>query len=125
MKKQINQVRDFHHAFKSTVLETPTIPDFSRVYLRQNLLVEEVNELGVASSKGDIVEVMDAIIDSMYVLIGTAHEFGLAHLLEDCFDEVHQSNMSKLDKNGNPVFREDGKILKGENYFRPDLKKIL
>ena len=125
MKKQINQVRDFHQAFKSPVLETPTIPDFSRVYLRQNLLVEEVNELGVASSKGDIVEVMDAIIDSMYVLIGTAHEFGLAHLLEDCFDEVHQSNMSKLDKNGNPVFREDGKILKGENYFRPDLKKIL
>ena len=86
---------------------------------------EEVIELHEAWSNKDIVEVADAITDCLYILIGTAIEFGLQDKLEDLFDEVHGSNMSKLDENGKPIYRNDGKVMKSANYYKPDLKKIL
>jgi predicted HAD superfamily Cof-like phosphohydrolase len=84
-----------------------------------------VLELHEAWSNKDIVEVADAITDCLYILFGTAIEFGLQDKLEDFFDEVHGSNMSKLDENGKPIYRNDGKVLKSEKYYKPDLKKIL
>jgi predicted HAD superfamily Cof-like phosphohydrolase len=88
-------------------------------------LQEEVLELHEAWSNEDIVEVADAITDCLYILFGTAIEFGLQDKLEALFDEVHGSNMSKLDENGKPIYRNDGKVLKSENYYKPNLKKII
>lgn len=122
--KQIQQVREFHERFEIPILDKPSIPQ-NRVDLRYSILIEEVNELFDACKENNIVEVADAIVDCLYVLIGTAHEFGIAHLIEDLFDEVHRSNMSKLDKEGNVIRREDGKILKSELYFKPDIASII
>jgi len=74
---------------------------------------------------GDIVEVADALGDMMYILCGTIIEHGMQHIIEEVFDEIHRSNLSKLDENGNPIYREDGKVIKGPNYFPPDIKKII
>jgi predicted HAD superfamily Cof-like phosphohydrolase len=125
MKKQINQVKEFQLAFGQGVEESNCIIEPTRAVLRQNILQEEVNELWDASIQGDIVEVADAIVDCMYILLGTAHEFGIADRLAACFDEVHRSNMSKLDVNGKPVYRADGKVIKGEFYSKPDLASII
>lgn len=125
MIKQIEQVRHFHAAFKQPILEVPTIPNRERIALRHRLLAEEVFELHDASFKGDIVEVADGIVDCLYILFGTAHEFGLAHLLPELFDEVQKSNLSKLDKDGNAIFREDGKVVKSDLFFKPNLSKII
>lgn len=125
MKKQIEQVKEFHKSFNIPILKTPQLPNVQRCDLRQNILEEEVCELRDAMNLGDIVLTADAIIDCMYVLIGTAHEFGLADMLEQCFDEVHRSNMSKLGADGRVVLRADGKVLKSSNYFKPNLSKIL
>ena len=125
MKKQVKQVEDFQKAFGAFMGEGPSFPPLDRCVLRQRLLQEEVLELHEAWSNKDIVEVADAITDCMYILIGTAVEFGLQDKLEDLFDEVHGSNMSKLDENGKPIYRNDGKVMKGANYYKPDLKKIL
>jgi predicted HAD superfamily Cof-like phosphohydrolase len=125
MEKQISQVKEFQLAFGQGVEENNFIIESSRAVLRQNILQEEVNELWDASIQGDIVEVADAIIDCMYILLGTAHEFGIADRLVACFNEVHRSNMSKLDVNGKPVYRADGKVIKGEFYSKPDLASII
>ena len=125
MIKQIEQVRNFHRAFNCPILDTPTIPSKERVLLRHKLLQEEVSELFDASLAGDIVEVADGIIDCLYILFGTAHEFGLANLLPEMFDEVQKSNFSKLDKDGNAIFREDGKVIKSELFTKPNLKDII
>ncbi len=125
MEKQISQVKEFQLAFGQGVEESNFIIESSRAVLRQNILQEEVNELWDASIQGDIVEVADAIVDCMYILLGTAHEFGIADRLVACFNEVHRSNMSKLDVNGKPVYRADGKVIKGEFYSKPDLASII
>lgn len=125
MKRHIMQLIKFHTAFDIPILKTPQIPSQDRIDLRQNLLEEEVQELKDAAAQKNIVEVADAITDCMYILLGTALEFGLAHKLEECFDEVHRSNMSKLDENGNRVVRADGKILKSNLYSPPDLASII
>ena len=125
MKKQVKQVEDFQKAFGAFMGEGASFPPLDRCVLRQRLLQEEVLELHQAWSNKDIVEVADAITDCMYILIGTAIEFGLQDKLEDLFDEVHGSNMSKLDENGKPIYRNDGKVMKGPRYYKPDLKKIL
>lgn len=125
MKKQLKQVEDFQKAFGGFIGEGASFPPLDRCVLRQRLLQEEVLELHEAWSNKDIVEVADAITDCLYILFGTAIEFGLQNKLEDFFDEVHGSNMSKLDENGKAIYRNDGKVLKSEKYYKPDLKKIL
>lgn len=125
MKDQIQMVKDFQLAFGGLVNEEPTNVDFKRSHLRRDLLFEEAGELEHAMKTGDLVEAADAITDCLYILFGTAHELGLADKLVDCFAEVHRSNMSKLDENGHPIFREDGKVLKSELYEKPNLFRIV
>ena len=125
MIKQIEQVREFHLKFKQPILEVPTIPNSERISLRHRLLMEEVQELNLAAINNDIVEVADGIVDCLYILFGTAHEFGLANLLPELFSEIQRSNLSKLDKDGNAIFREDGKVIKSELFTKPNLKKII
>ena len=125
MNKQLKQVEDFQKAFGSFIGEGPNFPPLERCVLRQRLLQEEVLELHEAWSNKDIVEVADAITDCLYILFGTAIEFGLQDKLEALFDEVHGSNMSKLDLDGKPIYRNDGKVMKGPNYYKPNLKNII
>lgn len=125
MKKQLKQVEDFQKAFGGFIGEGASFPPLDRCVLRQRLLQEEVLELHEAWSNKDIVEVADAITDCLYILFGTAIEFGLQDKLEEFFDEVHGSNMSKLNEYGRPMYRNDGKVMKGPYYYKPDLKKIL
>ena len=123
--KELNNVNEFHQAFGVNVLENPDIPERERCELRQNILQEEVDELKKAWEEGNIVEVADALADIHYVLMGTVLEFGLQDKYEEIFKEVHRSNMSKLDMNGKPVYREDGKVIKSELYTKPEIADIL
>jgi len=125
MKKQHQQLSEFHAAFNYTYPDTLSIPEPEEFALRQRILQEEVDELKEAGEIGDIVAVADAVVDCLYILVGTAQKFGFSDRLEELFDEVHRSNMSKLDENGQPIYRADGKILKGSNYSEPKLAKIL
>ena len=123
MEKQILQVKQFQEAFVNREMPLkPTMPDPEIVELRQTLLEEEVKELRDAET---LTGKADAIIDAMYILIGTAHEIGIADRLIMLFDEVHRSNMSKLPEDGIPVVREDGKVLKPETYSPPNLEPIM
>jgi predicted HAD superfamily Cof-like phosphohydrolase len=123
---KINSVGEFHDVFRIGNRQQPTgdIP-MAEAELRFNLMKEENEEYLDACRKGDLVEIADALGDQLYILFGTILRHGLQHKIEEVFDEIHRSNMSKLDANGNPVFREDGKILKSELYFRPDIKTVL
>lgn len=125
MNKQLKQVEDFQKAFGGFIGDGPSFPPLERCVLRQRLLQEEVLELHEAWSDHDIVEVADAITDCLYILFGTAIEFGLQDKLVALFNEVHGSNMSKLGEDGKVLYREDGKVLKGPEYYKPNLKKIL
>jgi predicted HAD superfamily Cof-like phosphohydrolase len=118
-----NKVAEFHQVFGQPVKEEPTIPSKERVDLRLSLIEEELGELREAIEANDIVEIADALTDILYVTYGAGLEFGVP--LDVCFHEVHSSNMSKLGEDGNPIYREDGKIMKGPNYFPPDLKRII
>ena len=91
--------------------------------LRINLIEEELNELKDAMTKKDLKEVADALTDILYVTYGAGHALGIN--LDDCFDEVQKSNMSKLSAEGKPIYNDKGKVMKGPNYFKPDLKKFL
>ena len=128
MSKQWKQVKKgFNKAFNIKTNEKPNafIPDEDR-RLCYKLLQEELDEYWDAMVKGDIVGIADALIDIQYVLIGAFEKHGInEECFEELFDEVHASNMSKLDDNGNPITREDGKVLKGKGYFKPNLKKII
>ncbi len=117
MKRQIEQVREFRKAFGLST----SVHDCNHE-LHCDLVDEELNEMMRAKNN---VEIADAIIDQMYLLIGYAINLQIEDKLEALFDEVHRSNMSKLDANGQPIYREDGKVMKGENYSRPNLKDIL
>ena len=116
-------VGDFMEAFGQSVEDEPIIPDDMIVGLRVDLIAEEFFELRVAVAKEDIVEIADALTDLLYVVYGAGHAFGID--LDECFLEVHASNMSKLDNDGQPIYREDGKVLKSDNYFKPDLASVL
>jgi len=122
----IGCVRDFHDAFKipnATQVDGKLSPkDFE---LRHRLMQEENEEYLEAAQNGDIVEIADALGDQLYILCGTILKHGLQHKIEEVFNEIQRSNMSKLDAEGNPIYREDGKILKSEMYFRPDIQKVL
>ena len=91
--------------------------------LRVNLIKEELNELIEAINNKDLVEVADALTDILYVTYGAGHAFGIN--LDECFEEVQNSNMSKLDNNGKPIYNDKGKVMKGPNYFKPDLSKFI
>lgn len=126
MKKPIDQVKKFHKAFGLDVSETP-IADLGleKNLLRYKLMREENEEYLDAASQGDMVEVADALGDMLYILCGTIISHGMQHKIEDVFNEIHRSNMSKLGANGKPIYREDGKVLKGPDYFKPNLKSII
>jgi predicted HAD superfamily Cof-like phosphohydrolase len=125
MEKQIEQLKEFHTAFKLPQRVRPTLIPDKEFDSRLKLLVEEVRELEEAYRyDGNLIEVADAIIDCMYVLIGTALQFGLTNVLEQCFDEVHRSNMSKLGADGKPIMK-NGKVVKGPNYLHPNLFAII
>ncbi|MBP6657204.1 MAG: nucleoside triphosphate pyrophosphohydrolase family protein, partial [Bacteroidia bacterium] len=95
------------------------------VDLRHRLMQEENDEYLEACKEGNLTLIADALGDKMYILFGTIIAHGLQHKIEEVFDEIHRSNMSKLDDNGKPIYREDGKIMKSENYFLPDIKSVL
>lgn len=118
----MDRVREFHETFGVPVLASPCIPA-DRVKLRLDILDEERCELSEALEAGDVVEVADALTDMAYLIYGTALEFGID--LNACFAEVHRSNMSKLGADGKPIYREDGKVMKGPNYSPPDLSAAL
>lgn len=109
--------------FNQTVELSPKFPSGDIQSLRLKLIEEEVSELKEASANKDIVEVADALTDILYVVYGMAHAYGIP--IEECFDEVHNSNMSKLGEDGKPVYREDGKVIKSKQYFPPDIQKVL
>ncbi len=114
---------DFMESFGQEVLTEPTLPEQNLAKLRLELIREEVEELNVGIEGMDIVEIADALTDILYVVYGAGHAFGID--LDECYQEVHRSNMSKLGADGKPIYREDGKILKGPDYFHPNLKDIL
>jgi predicted HAD superfamily Cof-like phosphohydrolase len=126
MVKKINSVKEFHDVFEISCAESPKAQLEEKEYmLRFNLMKEENEEYLDACKKGDLVEIADALGDQLYILFGTILKHGLQHKIEEVFDEIHRSNMSKLDAQGRPVRREDGKILKSELYFKPDIKAVL
>lgn len=122
MKTNFRKVEEFMDTFGQRVEIMPTLSDFDTRELRLELIVEEVEELADAIDNEDLIEVADALTDILYVTYGAGHAFGID--LDACFDEVHRSNMSKLDANGEVIYRADGKVLKGPNYFPPDLANV-
>jgi predicted HAD superfamily Cof-like phosphohydrolase len=125
MKNQLSAVELFHNAFNESNGQSPQLVEESTFQLRHRLMEEENNEYLDACRKGDIVEVADALGDQLYILCGTILKHGLQDKIEEVFAEIQRSNMSKLGEDGKPIRREDGKILKGQGYFRPDIHKIL
>lgn len=126
MKNKIEAVKLFHEAFKIGYLESPKANlGIEKNMLRYKLMREENEEYLEAANDNDLVEVADALGDMLYILCGTILEHGLQHKIEEVFNEIQRSNMSKLDENGEPIYREDGKVLKGPNYFKPNISVIL
>jgi predicted HAD superfamily Cof-like phosphohydrolase len=126
MKNKIEAVKAFHSVFKIGHRETPKADlGIDKNTLRFNLMKEENEEYLEAANNNDLVEVADALGDMLYILCGTIIEHGVQYKIEEVFDEIQRSNMSKLGKNGEPIYREDGKVLKGPNYFKPNIKSIL
>jgi predicted HAD superfamily Cof-like phosphohydrolase len=126
LNKPITDVTSFHHAYGLGIEHEPTanIPDHVST-LRFNLMKEENEEYLDAAREGDLVEVGDALGDMLYIICGTIITHGFKDKIEAIFNEIQRSNMSKLDEEGKPIYREDGKVMKGPNYFKPNLKKIL
>ena len=126
MIDKINKVKKFHEVFLIGNEENPkAIVDESTFLLRHRLMQEENEEYLEACQNGDMVEIADALGDMLYIWCGTVLKHGMQDFIGEIFDEIQRSNMSKLDENNQPIFREDGKVLKGANYFKPDIKGIL
>jgi predicted HAD superfamily Cof-like phosphohydrolase len=122
----IAAVETFHNAFGISNLSNPTAEiGENDIYLRYKLMREENEEYLEAAKNGDIIEIADACGDMLYILCGTILKHGLQHKIEEVFMEIQRSNMSKLDKNGQPIYREDGKVMKSDLYSKPDIKTIL
>ena len=118
-----DDVRTFMETYEQEVNTKPSFPDKKIVQLRYDLIKEELDELSEAIKDKDIVEVADALTDLLYVVYGAGHSWGID--LDKCFAEVQRSNMSKLGKDGKPIYNEKGKVMKGPNYFKPNLKQFL
>jgi predicted HAD superfamily Cof-like phosphohydrolase len=125
LQHKIQAVADFHNAFRIGNNDRPIAISKEEALLRYTLMREENEEYLEAAQKGDLVEIADALGDQLYILLGTILRHGLQHKIEEVFDEIHRSNMSKLDENGQPIYREDGKVMKSALYFKPDIKSIL
>ena len=125
MNKLLSDVLEFHRTYNQPVLSEPTIPSEDRCELRVKLIAEELQEFKDAIEAKDIVAVADALTDLLYVVNGAVLEFGLKDKIDKCHDEVQASNMSKLGEDGKPIYREDGKVVKGPNFFEPDLASIV
>ena len=117
------KVETFMNIFGQDVKSKPEIPDKKTVKLRLSLIKEELQELEHAINDNNIIEIADALTDILYVTYGAGHAFGIN--LDSCFEEIQQSNMSKLGRDNKPLYNDEGKVMKGPNYFKPNLKKIL
>lgn len=126
MKNKLKAVQEFHEAFGLGIQHKPTTNLKSdKIKLRFNLMAEENEEYLEAAEANDLVEVADALGDMLYILCGTILEHGMQHKIEAVFNEIQRSNMSKLGADGNPIYREDGKVMKGPNYFKPNIPEII
>lgn len=126
MKHQIDAVKIFHETYNLNYKEFP-IADIGneKINLRFKLMSEENEEYLDAAKNNDLVEVADALGDMLYILCGTIIEHGMQDKIEQVFDEIQRSNLSKLGEDGKPIYREDGKVMKGPNYFKPKISEIL
>ena len=126
INKPLSAVEKFHKAYRILINDRPTADiDKELIKLRFNLMKEENEEYLEAARKNDIVEVADALGDMLYILCGTIITHGFQNKIEEVFDEIQKSNMSKLGKDGKPIYRSDGKVMKGPNYFKPNIRAIL
>lgn len=126
MKNKIAAVHEFHESFGLGIKNSPTADlGIRKNLLRYELMREENEEYLEAANHNDLVEVADALGDMLYILCGTIIEHGMQHKIEEVFNEIQRSNMSKLGADGKPIYREDGKVLKGPSYFKPDILGIL
>lgn len=126
MKKQLDHVEKFHDTFGITNKYQPkAVVGEDIIALRHRLMSEENEEYLEAAMAGDLVEVADALGDMMYILCGTILSHGMQNIIEEIFEEIQASNMSKLGADGKPIYREDGKVMKGPNYFRPNISAII
>lgn len=126
MQNKLNAVKEFHTSFKIGYSEEMkgSLGE-NKNLLRYNLMKEENEEYLEAAQNDDIVEIADALGDMLYILCGTIIEHGLQDKIEEVFNEIQRSNMSKLGEDGKPIYREDGKVIKGPNYFKPNFEAIL
>ena len=125
MREYIKMVEEFHIAFDQKDAKIPTVGSVKQGELRYTLLSEETGEYIEAVRESNLVDIADALGDQLYIIYGTILKHGLQNKIEEVFKEIHRSNMSKLGADGKPIYREDGKILKGPEYFKTNIKKIL
>lgn len=125
MEKQLKAVAAFHKAFGQKDGAWPQPLSHSEYNLRHGLMKEENDEYLEACHANSLVEIADALGDQLYILCGTILKHGMQHIIEEVFDEIQSSNMSKLGPDGKPILREDGKILKGSQYHKPDISKFI
>ncbi|MFM7619691.1 MAG: hypothetical protein ACKO5Y_07610 [Bacteroidota bacterium] len=126
LSQLVAHVADFHNAFKLPVRteQTGQLSE-KELTLRFNLMKEENEEYLEAAQRGDLVEIADALGDMLYILCGTINAHGLQDVMGEVFEEIQRSNMSKLDANGEPIYREDGKVMKSDRYFKPNIAQFI
>lgn len=126
MKNKLKAVQEFHQAFGLGIKHEPTAKlSDNKLKLRFDLMAEENEEYLEAAKDNDLVEVADALGDMLYILCGTILEHGMQYKIEEVFEEIQRSNMSKLGADGKPIYRDDGKVMKGPNYFKPQIMEII
>ena len=126
MINKLKAVQEFHESFGLGIQHKPIAKlDEDKLKLRFDLMAEENEEYLLAAKNNDLAEVADALGDMLYILCGTILEHGMQYKIEEVFNEIQRSNMSKLGEDGNPIYREDGKVLKGPNYFKPNIAAII
>ena len=125
MKQQLKQVKDFHKAFGAVVNDSPNLDTKETQDLREKLMMEELKEIMESVRSGDKVNTLKELSDALYVLLGSVVSFGYTDVFEEAFTRVHEANMSKLDKDGKVIMREDGKVLKSDQYRPADLSDLV